>query len=262
MLIILLDVDECQFNLDKCEDKCTNTPGSYKCSCPYGQVLASDGYNCIKCSNGTTADLTQISSIMPTNIKESLWHVAICTDSNSTMCSGSLINDNLIVTTANCVCNNNTISTESVSVKVNKNYGCLTEETNAVEYDVSQIICHPLYNNYTLDYNIALLRLAVIVNTTAFAPVCLPAANTDPNIYTVKNFVGIYGYREFEKLSSSADGSGSENDVDYANINSSDNSLDELYLQVTQIMPNTLCSVAYNHSSVSITKHMICTGKR
>ena len=194
---------------------------------------------------------------MPTNIKESLWHVAICVDNNSTLCSGSLINDNLIVTTANCVCNNNTILTESVSVKVNKNYGCITEEADAVKFDVSQIICHPLYDSSTLEYNIALLRLAISVNTTAFAPVCLPVESADSKIYTVNNFVGIYGYREFDKLSSSADGSGS---VHYGN-NSYDNSLDELYLQIGQIVPNVDCSVAYNHSSIAITNHMICTGK-
>ena len=256
-MTIPLDVDECQFNLDKCEDKCTNTPGSYKCSCRYGQVLASDGYSCIKCAdNEATANFTQIYHIMPTNIKESLWHVAICVHNNSTLCSGSLINDNLIVTTANCVCNNNTISTESVSVKVNKNYGCPTEETDAVEFDVLQIICHPMYDNSTLEYNIALLRLAISVNTTAFAPVCLPAS-TDSSIYAVNNFVGMYGYREFDKLSSSADGSGS---VDHAN-NSYDISVDELYLQVTQIVPNADCSVVHNHSSITITNQMICTGK-
>ena len=195
---------------------------------------------------------------MPTNIKESLWHVAICADNNSTLCSGSLINDNLIVTTANCVCNNNTILTESVSVKINKNYGCPTKEADAIKFDVSQIICHPLYNNATMQYNIALLRLATSVNTTAFAPVCLPVANTDSSIYTVNNFVGMYGYREFDKLSSSADGSGS---VDYGN-NSYNNNFDELYLQVAQIVPNADCGVAYNHSSITITNDMICTGKR
>ena len=257
-MIISLDVDECQFNLDKCEDKCTNTPGSYECSCPYGQVLASNGYNCIRCADsGPTANFTQMFRVMPKNIKESLWHVGICTDSNSTVCSGSLINDNLIITTANCVCNDNTLSAETVSVKVHKNYGCPTEEINAIEYDVSQIICHPLYDNSTLKYNIALLRLAVIVNTTAFAPVCLPLPSTDSNILTVNNIVGIYGYREFGKLTSSADGSGSG---DYAINNHTESDADEFYLQVTQIVPNVDCTAAYNQSSISITNQMICTG--
>ena len=257
-MIILLDVDECRFNLDKCEGKCTNTPGSYECSCPYGQVLASDGYNCIECADSSpTANFSQMVPIMPKNIKESLWHVAICTDSNSTVCSGSLINDNLVITTANCVCNNNNISAEMISVKVNKNYGCPTEEINAIEYDVSQIICHPLYNNSTLKYNIALLRLAVIVNTSAFAPVCLPLPDSDLNILTVNNIVGIYGYREFGKLSSSADGSGSGVNNDYA-VNNSD--VEEFYLQVTRVVPNVDCTLAYNRSSISITNQMICTG--
>ena len=183
VLINSLDVDECLFNLDKCEDKCINTPGSYKCSCPYGQVLASDNYSCIKCAdNRASSNFSQTTPTIPKNIKESVWHVAICGKNNSTICSGSLINDNLIVTTANCVCNDNTNSTELISVKVNKNYGCPTEEANALEYDVSQIICHTLYDNSKLQYNISLLRLAMIVNTTAFAPVCLAVANTDSDI--------------------------------------------------------------------------------
>ena len=262
VLINSLDVDECLFNLDKCEDKCINTPGSYKCSCPYGQVLASDGYSCIKCAdNRASSNFTQTTPAIPKNVKESVWHVAICGKNNSTICSGSLINDNLIVTTANCVCNDNTNSTELISVKVNKNYGCPTEEANALEYDVSQIICHPLYDNSKLQYNIALLRLAMIVNTTAFAPMCLPVANTDSDISNVNNFAGIYGYREFDKLSSSADGSGSKSATTaYANNDKGD-SLDELYLQVTQVVANKDCSVAYNHSLVSITNQMICTGK-
>ena len=226
-------MDECLFNLDKCEDKCTNTPGSYRCSCPYGQVLASDGYSCITCAdNKASANFLQETAAIPKNIRESLWHVAICMDNNSTICSGSLINDNLIVTTANCVCNNKT-STESISVKINKNYGCPTDEAGALQYDISQIICHPLYDDSTLQYNIALLRLAVVVNTTAFAPVCLPVANTDTDILKVNNFAGIYGYREMDKLSSSADGSGSKSNNDTVDTsNSEGDNLDELYFQV------------------------------
>ena len=233
-LINSLDVDECLFNLDKCEDKCTNTPGSYRCSCPYGQVLASDGYSCITCAdNKASTNFSQATAVIPKNIKESMWHVAICMDNNSTVCSGSLINDNLVVTTASCVCNDNKTSTESISVKVNKNYGCPTEEVDALQYDVSQIICHPLYDDSALQYNIALLRLAVIVNTTAFAPACLPVANTDTDILNVNNFAGIYGYREMDKLSSSADGSGSESDSDTVYTSNDEvGNLDELYFQV------------------------------
>ena len=254
----LLDVDECLFNLDKCEHKCINTPGSFRCSCPYGQVLASDGYSCIQCADkGVSNNFLQISPVTPINIKESLWHMAICIDSNLTVCSGSLINDNLIITTANCVCNDNTTTTESITVKVNKNYGCATEEANALEYDITQIICHPLYDSSSLKNNIALLRLSVIINTTAFAPVCLPAANADTDVTAVNKFVGIYGYKEFDELSSSADSSGVI-DKNYTN-NERDINL-EFYVQVTQIVANTDCRDAFNHSSFSTTNQMICTG--
>ena len=222
-------------------------------------MLGSDGYSCIKCAdNKASTNFSQTTSVIPKNIKESLWHVAICMDNNSMVCSGSLINDNLIVTTANCVFNGNTTSTESISVKMNKNYGCTTEEKDALEYDVSQIICHPSYDNSTLQYNIALLGLAMIVNTTAFAPVHLPIANTDTNLLTVNKFAGIYGCREFDKLSDFADSSGSGSDTAHANKSKGDN-LDELYFQVTKVVANDDCNFTYYRSSVSITNQMICT---
>ena len=60
----------------------------------------------------------------------------------------------------------------------------------------------------------------MIVNTTVliFAPVCLSIANTDTNILTVIKFAGLYGCKKFDKLSSSADSSGSGNDTAYAKL--------------------------------------------
>ena len=256
-------MNECLFDLDKCEDTCINTPGSYRCSCPYGQVLASNGYSCIECAaNKGSTNFSQVLPIMPRNINESSWHVAICTD-NSTVCSGSLINDNLILTTASCVCNDEAISTESISVKLNKNYGCSTDETNEIEYGVSQIMCHPLYKKSKPEHNIALSRLDVIINATSFAPVCLPDKNTDTDIFTINNFVGIYGFREPDRLSSSADGSGIEGSTKHYTNNSmdGDDNLDELYLQVTQIVNNADCNSSYNYSLTGAIRNLtICTG--
>ena len=42
----VLDIDECQINNGGCEQVCTNTAGSFECSCPTGYVLAADGANC------------------------------------------------------------------------------------------------------------------------------------------------------------------------------------------------------------------------
>lgn len=239
-------MDECAYNLDKCEDKCINTPGGYRCTCPYGQVLASNGHSCIKCAeHKSEIDFSQISTIMPTNITNSLWHVAICKD-NSTICSGSLINDNFIITTANCICKDNSTTPEMVSVMMNKNYGCSFKESDAVEHSVSKIICHPFFKPATSENNIALLKLAITMN--AFSPLCLPAIE-DTNTFSVNKFAAIYDYGQLSNISIS----NSEND-------SLDDNIDMLHFQVTQIVAKNRCGANYNQS-VSSTDHILCTGE-
>lgn len=52
MLMLLLenlDTDECGNDLDNCDQNCTNTLGSYVCSCITGYDLDPDGHTC----NGT-----------------------------------------------------------------------------------------------------------------------------------------------------------------------------------------------------------------
>ena len=41
-----VDVDECAANTDGCAQTCTNTAGSYQCSCGAGYTLNSDGHAC------------------------------------------------------------------------------------------------------------------------------------------------------------------------------------------------------------------------
>ncbi|KAK0067662.1 fibrillin-3, partial [Biomphalaria pfeifferi] len=48
-----VDQDECKFN-NLCSYKagCINTPGSFNCSCPAGQMLDNDGRSCVACGSG------------------------------------------------------------------------------------------------------------------------------------------------------------------------------------------------------------------
>lgn len=41
-----LDIDECLNNFDSCDQNCTNTNGSYYCSCIDGYRLNNDTYSC------------------------------------------------------------------------------------------------------------------------------------------------------------------------------------------------------------------------
>ena len=240
-------MDECAYKLDKCEDQCTNTPGSYRCSCPYGQVLASDGYSCIKCAEDKLmTNYSQVTHVVPVRITESLWHAAICTE-NTTICSGSLINDNSLVTTANCICKDNyTTAPEMVSVKMNKNYGCPSDENAAVELTVTQIICHPLFTSATSENNIAILKLASPVNR--FPPICLPTSK-DTDTFSINSYAGIYDYGQPEIISALSLDTGFTNGY-----------VDPLQLQVTQIVAKDRCGANYTETPSSI-DHILCTGK-
>ena len=48
ILIKLIDIDECTDGTHACysDDHCTNTPGSYVCSCPQGYKIGLDGQTC------------------------------------------------------------------------------------------------------------------------------------------------------------------------------------------------------------------------
>ena len=41
-----LDIDECFERIDKCQQECVNSNGSYACACRTGYRLTLDGYNC------------------------------------------------------------------------------------------------------------------------------------------------------------------------------------------------------------------------
>ena len=45
-LTIVPDIDECGEDIDGCEDYCSNTNGSYVCSCDDGYSLGDDDHSC------------------------------------------------------------------------------------------------------------------------------------------------------------------------------------------------------------------------
>ena len=42
-----VDIDECEENTDGCEYNCTNTMGSFICTCPDGFEVGSDDRSCV-----------------------------------------------------------------------------------------------------------------------------------------------------------------------------------------------------------------------
>ena len=54
--VLIVDINECTEGTDGCSQTCTNTVGSYECSCGVGYRLASDRHSCVdinECALGT-----------------------------------------------------------------------------------------------------------------------------------------------------------------------------------------------------------------
>ena len=45
-ILVYLDIDECEEGADECDHNCTNTDGSYYCTCMDGYELESDNHTC------------------------------------------------------------------------------------------------------------------------------------------------------------------------------------------------------------------------
>ena len=46
-ITVIVDINECTEGLDDCEQRCSNTPGTFTCSCDSGFTLDVDGRSCI-----------------------------------------------------------------------------------------------------------------------------------------------------------------------------------------------------------------------
>lgn len=65
ILLLLLDVNECALLNGQCTQTCTNTPGSFLCSCDSGYVLNSDGLTCTgkSCTPADTAHTLSVQDL-------------------------------------------------------------------------------------------------------------------------------------------------------------------------------------------------------
>ena len=183
----------CPFFVDPCE-KCQHfCKNNSTCGCHKDYTLSSDGYSCIKCAKVfiNYNNVRGLNRIFPT------WHVALCNTSDPSdalVCSGSLINDQWVITSARCVCGHN-IDIDSLSLRINKLRTCVVDEQNEIDILASEIHCHPDHNNSDDKLtDLALIKMSSPIqkelNNTL--PVCVEADDTS-NIYDNSKNYFTYG---------------------------------------------------------------------
>ena len=142
----------CAFPCEKCQHLCLNNS---ICACHDGHTLSSDGYSCIECAK-VFIDEGRV-------FINTTWHVALCNTSDPSdplVCSGNLINDQWVITSARCVCGHN-IDINSLSLRINKLSTCVVVEDNEIDIFASEIYCHQGYNNSDDEVtDLALIRMS------------------------------------------------------------------------------------------------------
>ncbi|XP_030840488.1 transmembrane protease serine 3 [Strongylocentrotus purpuratus] len=104
-----------------------------------------------------------------TILGEAPWQVALYANGFRFICGASIIANDWILTAAHCVEDFYQYSPFQIQA------GTLTYDTAGQVHEVSEIFIHPLYNSYSLENDIALLKLSTPLNfTDAVQPVCLP----------------------------------------------------------------------------------------
>ena len=166
--------------LSPCKQGCLIGDSGYICQCNDRHILAADGITCIKCaiSNNPT------------------WQVALCNDSNDdTICSGTAITDQWVLTSARCACVNG-IGKQNLSIRFGKNRTCSYRDTNELQLSASEIYCYPNYTADALTVDIAAIKLQspIPVNVMKRSlPLCFKARKGKKHFFAGEN-VEIYGW--------------------------------------------------------------------
>uniref|UniRef100_A0A182PZZ4 Peptidase S1 domain-containing protein n=1 Tax=Anopheles farauti TaxID=69004 RepID=A0A182PZZ4_9DIPT len=134
------------------------------------------------------------------------WHVALWHNSGrqfSYACGGSILDQNMILTAAHClVTSKGKIARERLLVQVGRSRLGLAGN-RAQEHEAFELIVHPRYSTNSIDYDIALIRLATDITYTDYIqPVCLWKEDDDQQ--TIVNKLGTvigFGFDETDQIS-------------------------------------------------------------
>ncbi|XP_010132914.1 PREDICTED: transmembrane protease serine 5 [Buceros rhinoceros silvestris] len=141
-------------------------------SCESGQIVA------LKCSEcGLRPSVARVVGGVDVPLGRWPWQVSVYHGSQH-RCGGSVLAREWIVTAAHCVHSSRRLQASAWLVFAGiVTHGSIRQEAGV---SVEKIIYHPLYNDNSLDYDIALMKLQVPLNfSDAIRAVCLPPPHQD-----------------------------------------------------------------------------------
>lgn len=107
------------------------------------------------------------------------WLALIYDSVRGVMCGGSLIANNLLVTAAHCSIGSSARNWRVLTYRRDISY--TTAEEGGIRYTVTRIVLHPLYDDNSLTYDVALFMLSAPENFGGFSPAWIQI-NRDPYI--------------------------------------------------------------------------------
>ncbi|XP_058802251.1 transmembrane protease serine 7-like [Phymastichus coffea] len=148
-----LVVDKYDLNINGIENS-THDESSWKCG--------------VSSKDTRLSYLTRIIGGRPATPGSWPWQVAVLNRYGEAFCGGTLVSPRWVLTAAHCV-------RKRLSVRIGE-YNLLIKEGTEVEFRVDYVVTHPKYNAHTVDNDIALLRLPIILTPADSRGIaCLPA---------------------------------------------------------------------------------------
>nr|XP_033805903.1 vitamin K-dependent protein Z [Geotrypetes seraphini] len=179
--------NNCQFAMNECYPQmsegcqhfCSPDYNSYRCSCAKGYDLAEDDKSCLPTDPYTCGRVLAPDGNMETNTtsaKQTLqnrfpWQVLLRNAEEKDFCSGVILNQKFVLTTATCAQINKPSSVKVVAGKIQDHEPVFTKQI----IQVKNIHVYMRYSAETGENNIALLQLHRNLNFNDYClPICIP----------------------------------------------------------------------------------------
>ena len=178
--------------LSPCEHSCMVKNNTYSCYCNEDYILATNGFSCIKCATFNSQGEVNAT-----------WQVAFCNASNDdTICSGTAISDQWVLTSARCACKNGS-GIEGLSIRYGKKRTCYYRDRSERRRTASEIYCYPNFDpkKVTVDLAIVKLRASLPVGTLEnYPPLCFSSRRKGKEHFFSGGKVEMFGWGHIGEL--------------------------------------------------------------